>query len=261
MYGPENTDLVVKYYDEAFGVGSEHEYAWYLDKVRMYGGPVLDIGCGTGRLALRIAKLGLQVVGVDQSEGMLGVFSKKVTSEPDTIQKLIQIEHQSMNRFRINERFGTVICCDAFFHNGTVEDEISCLHAIREHLASEGRFVFNVPNPTCSFIDHAERSQGTQFSERGNFMRADGTKVIVEHAQAGDRLEQTIVTTLRVSVHDQDGRLVEQGESRWVSRYLYPYEAIHLLYRCGFEVEVLVGNYKGEPIGLGGQLIFQVKRR
>jgi hypothetical protein len=54
--------------------------------------------------------------------------------------------------------------------------------------------------------------------------------------------------------------IVEQGESTWTTRYLFRYEAVHLLYRCGFEVEAIVGNYRDGPVTEGSQLIFQVKK-
>ena len=259
MYGLDDTDLVVKYYDEAFGVGSDSEIAWYLDKAEQCGGPVLDLACGTGRLALKIARMGLEVVGIDQSEGMLNQFKAKLAQEPGAIQERIRIEKQPMDAFKLSDRYKTVICCDAFFHNLSIEEEIACLNAVKDHLAPEGRFVFNLPNPTCAFIDLAERSNGEMFSERANVHLQDGTRLLIEHAQAGDRFEQTITTTNRVSHYDHMDHLIEQGESTWKSRYLFRYEAVHLLYRCGFEVESLVGNYSGGAVGIGGQLIFQVK--
>jgi 2-polyprenyl-3-methyl-5-hydroxy-6-metoxy-1,4-benzoquinol methylase len=58
------TDLVVKYYDLAFGTLGHAEVDWYLGKARASGGPVLDLACGTGRLALLLAKEGFEV-GLD----------------------------------------------------------------------------------------------------------------------------------------------------------------------------------------------------
>jgi 2-polyprenyl-3-methyl-5-hydroxy-6-metoxy-1,4-benzoquinol methylase len=71
MYGSDQTDLLVKYYDAAFAISSDAEISWYLNKVRRFGGPVLDLACGTGRLALQLAKEGFQVTAMDQSAGML----------------------------------------------------------------------------------------------------------------------------------------------------------------------------------------------
>ena len=71
MYGSAETDLVVKYYDLAFDITGEAELAWYLEKAKASGGPVLDVACGTGRLAIALAREGLSVTGMDQSVGML----------------------------------------------------------------------------------------------------------------------------------------------------------------------------------------------
>jgi hypothetical protein len=86
-----------------------------------------------------------------------------------------------------------------------------------------------------------------------------GCGAVSEQAQAGDMLAQTITTTLRLTRTDAHGGVVEQGESRWASRYLFRYEAVHLLCRCGFEVVSLVGNYRDGPLTEGGQLIFEVR--
>ena len=83
--------------------------------------------------------------------------------------------------------------------------------------------------------------------------------MVVEQAQAGKVEEQCIETTLRMRVYDKDGNQIEIGESRWVTRYLFRYEAAHLLYRCGFKVEALVGDYKNGPVKEKGQLIFDAQ--
>ncbi len=260
MYDDPQSDLVVKYYDLAFGKGSLHEMNWYLDRVVASGGPVLDLACGTGRLSLMLAGKGFSVVGIDQSDGMLSTFRESLLDESDAVKDVIRIEQQAMQDFELSEQFQTVICCDAFFHNLSVEDEIACLNQVHKHLLPGGKLLFNIPNPNCAFIDHAEVSQGKEFRERARFDLGEEGEIVVEHAQAGNRLEQLITTTNRLLRYDGRGELIESGESTWTSRYLYRYEAEHLLHRCGFEVEAVVGNYKGDPVGAGGQLIFEARK-
>ena len=84
---------------------------------------------------------------------------------------------------------------------------------------------------------------------------------MVEQAHCGNMQDQCITTTLRITRYDTEGNVVEKGESGWVTRYLFRYEAIHLLYRCGFEVETLVGDYRNGPVTEKGQLIFNVRLR
>ena len=84
---------------------------------------------------------------------------------------------------------------------------------------------------------------------------------MVEHAQDCSLLDQIIETTMRITRYDAEGRAVEQEQSSWKTRYLFRFEALHLLYRCGFEVASLVGDYKGGPVTTGGQLIFEARPR
>ncbi len=266
MYGSEESDLLVKYYDLAFGISGEAEIAWYLDKACAFGGPVLDLACGTGRLALLLAREGFQVTAVDGSVGMLRLFQHKLAAEPAEVRQRIRIKNQRMADFTLVGRFNTILCCDAFFHNLTVQDEMDCLSRVAAHLAPNGRFVFNLPTPTCAYILKSVEAGGQDFEERGSYKLSDGqgnapSTVLVEQAQAGNALDQTITTTLRITRYDVEGHLVERGKSTWTTRYLFPYEAIHLLYRCGFEVETLEGDYKGGPVAEGGQLVFQARLR
>jgi len=255
MYGSDAKDLV-KYYDLAFGRTNAAELAWYLDQADAAGGPVLDLACGTGRLAIALAERGHDVTALDASEGMLSQFKKKLTSEPVEIRQRIVIDRQPMSAFSLGRRFQTIICCDAFFHNSSVEEEMDCLALVREHLAPGGRFTFNLPNPTCAFLTQAIQSAGT-FIERGRYpMHACDDVILVEQAQSCDLVAQVMETRLRITRLDAAGEVVEQGLSSWRTRYLWPYEAVHLLYRCGFKVERFLGDYGGGAVTEAGQLIF-----
>ena len=82
---------------------------------------------------------------------------------------------------------------------------------------------------------------------------------MVEQAQAGSVQDQSITTTLRITRYDTEDNEVEKGESNWTTRYLFRYETVHLLYRCGFKIEALVGDYRNGPVTEKGQLNFDVK--
>lgn len=262
MYGSEETDLVVKYYDEAFGITEESEGEWYLSKVRTFGGPVLDLACGTGRLALLLARDGFEVTGIDRSTGMLNQFQKKLGAESWEVRRRLHLENQGLSDFMLECRFNTIICCDAFYHNLTVREEMDCLENVARHLTPNGRFVFNLTNPTCDFILGSTIRAGREFEERGRYALSDGLGTLsVEQAHVANELDQTIRTTLRITRTDTEGSVAEEGESTWTARYLFRYEAIHLLYRCGFEVEALVGDYRNGLVAVGSQLIFQVRKR
>lgn len=274
MYGSEETDLVVKYYDEAFGVGDQDDYGWYRDKVKAAGGgPILELCCGTGRIALRLAKEeGYDVTGIDQSVGMLNQFQNKLDKVAPEVRQRVHISRpQRMSDFSMpnNKKFNTIICCDAFFHNLTVEEQMGCLRCVRQHLKAGGgsRFLFNIGHETCEYILDSASPEGKIFYVQGRYPleNSNGETLLVERALDGSILEQTITTTLRITrfaAADAQGNqqvLEQSADQSWTIRYLFRYEAVHLLYRCGFEVVSLVGDYSNGPVTEKGELIFEVK--
>lgn len=259
MYGLEDVDFVVKYYDDAFGISGENETSWYLDKVKELGEPVLDLACGTGRLALLFGREGYEVTAIDRSKGMINQFKKKLIQEVVEIQQKIRIDTQNMADFHLDRKFKTVVCCDAFFHNLRVEDQMNCLKRVAQHLKSGGHFLFNLPNPTCKFILESSNTREDQFMERGRYpLENMDETLLVEQANTADVLNQIIVTKLRFTRFNKVGQIMEEAESSWKTRYLFKYEAVHLLCRCGFRINQLVGDYLNGPVTDGGQLIFDV---
>ena len=164
-----------------------------------------------------------------------------------------------MASLKIDQSFQTIICCDAFFHNLNMADQLDCLSHISAHITPTGRFLFNLPNPSCEFILNCERSTGEVYDLRGEYPLEDGSCVLrVEQAHHGNAINQTVTTVLRFTLLDADGRQVNSGQSSWTTRYLFRYEAEHLLHRCGFQVNSLVGDYQNRPVTSGSQLIFDV---
>ena len=257
MYGSDPDDPLVKYYDQTLAVTSSGDIAWFVDRARASGGPVLDLACGTGRIALALAAAGLEVAAVDSSPAMLRRFGDKLAAQPPEVRSRIRIHEAEMHAFDLPGPFSTAICCDAFFHNLTVEHQLACLRRVAAHLAPGGRFAFNLPHPTIAFLSYAASPEAREFKERGEYPLDDSTdRVLVEQAQEADLFAQTITTRLRFTRLDAAGNAVESGASSWTTRFTFRYEAVHLLYRCGFEVEALTGNYKGAPVAEDGQLVF-----
>ena len=257
MYGRETSNPVVKYYDQTFAVSSSNDIAWFVDHARSSDGRVLDLACGTGRISIALAHAGLDVTAIDDSEGMLQLFLSKLSAEPQPIQTRIRILQARMQSFELPGRFSSIVCCDAFFHNLTVDDQISCLLCVARHLVPRGSFAFNIPNPTVSFLSHAASPEGKEFKRRDEYTLEDSEDtVLVEQAQDADLLEQTITTRLRFTRLNAKREPVETEESSWATRFTFRHEAVHLLYRCGFEVESLTGDYRGGPVTENSQLVF-----
>jgi SAM-dependent methyltransferase len=143
---PRQTDEV---FEEEF-LASLYDYfnTWdacddfYLGLARESGGPVLDLGCGTGMLACRIAQEGFDVTGVDPAEGMLRVARSRQGTERVL---WIKADGQSL---RLPLRFNLIYMTGhAFQALLSDEDAIAVLRTVHDHLARGGRFAFESRNP------------------------------------------------------------------------------------------------------------------
>ncbi len=132
--------LLASVYDDLDPWAASDEF--YLGLAREIGGAVLDLGCGTGRLACRIAAEGLEVVGADPAGAMLGV----ARSRPDTeAVAWVQSDAQSL---RLARRFDLIVMTGHAFQALLSDaDARAVLETAAHHLEPEGRFAFETRNP------------------------------------------------------------------------------------------------------------------
>lgn len=130
-------DQLVQFYDYDNGLAEDHlQYLSFATAVES----VLDLGCGTGRLASALAKLGKYVVGVEYAPAMLEVAKRR-----DSAVKWI---HGDARTVRIEEQFDLIILSGHVFQVFlTKEDRLQVLQTIKSHLKPGGRYVFDSRNP------------------------------------------------------------------------------------------------------------------
>jgi SAM-dependent methyltransferase len=129
-------------------------YADYDDDVAMYESfarrgdtPSLELGVGTGRVALRLSRAGLAVAGVDGSPHMLARLRRTLDAEP-AIARRIRLFEADMRDFALDERFDLVFCAaNTFQHLLTTDDQIASLRCVAAHLAPGGVFVTRLGSP------------------------------------------------------------------------------------------------------------------
>jgi hypothetical protein len=143
-----------------------------------------------------------------------------------------------------------------FQHLISVEDQLGCLATIRRHLAAQGTMVLDLFNPSLPHLVDDRFLE--DFNREPAFTMPDGRKVLRRHhILARDFFNQTQDVELIYRVTYPDGR-EERLVSRFTMRYLFRYEAEHLLLRSGFEVEHIYADYDKSPFGskYPGELIF-----
>lgn len=234
-----------QYADLRDGSGDAAFYAGLAEEI---GGPVLELGCGTGRMLLPIAETGVPCVGVDPSAEMLRVFRAK--ERPSTLE-LVQATAQQLDLPRRD--FGLAFFgFRAFMHLETVDEQLQALARVRDHLRPGGWLALDLFEPMLDRIaTPSEHGEQPPFDWDGrSLIRAyDVTR---DHA----RQLQEVVFTYRDA-----GSGEELGVERVMMRWTYRYELEHLLVRAGFEPLRWSSGYDGRPyVGKGDIVVVAVKR-
>lgn len=133
--------FIADYYDESPMVrGRTRDVSFYRDAVHEFGDPVLELGCGTGRIALALAAAGHRVTGLDISERMLERCNQKRAGLPREARERVHLVQGDMTRFDLGEKFRVVIIpFRPMQHLLELDEQISCLESVRGHLWAEGR--------------------------------------------------------------------------------------------------------------------------
>ena len=255
-------DAIAEFYDFTSTSRDRQDVGFYVEMAKQSAGPVLELGCGTGRVLVPIARAGIEIVGVDPSAHMLAVCRDKLSREPQVVQSRVRLVEGDMRRIALDRQFPLVTTpYRSFQHLLTVEEQLSCLNSIREHLTPEGRLVLDVFNPSLAMLVD-ERS----FEERGDepeFTMPDGRKVVRRFRTVARNLpEQSFRAEEVFCVAHPDGRH-ERVVQAYQVRYLFRFEAEHLLARVGFRLQEVYADYDKSPYGTKepGELILVATRQ
>jgi len=250
-----------EFYDYVVPYSGRDDIEFFVGEAKKSGGPVLEIGCGTGRVLIPTARAGIEIVGLDTSPHMLAVLRRKLSEEPRYVQARVRIVQCDMRSFDFPEKFNLITTpFRPFQHLLTVEDQIGCLIRIRSHLSATGRFILDIFNPYLEMLVRSD--DGAEMDEEPEFTMPDGRRVIRRaRFVSSDRFSQVNRVELIYYVTYPDGR-TERLVHEFAHRYLFRFEAEHLLARCGFEVESVYSDYRRNPYGSAypGDLLFIARR-
>jgi SAM-dependent methyltransferase len=234
--------FVADLYDYVVPYQNRHDVAFFVEAAQKSGGPVLEIGCGTGRVLLPTARAGIDIVGLDLSPHMLRVCQDRLRREPLQVQSRVRLVQADMRNFALLRAFQLVtLPFRPFQHLTTVEEQRACLEGIHRHLRPGGRVILDIFNPAVERL--GSNNLGQEFSDEPEFSTPDGRRIVRRHkVVASDRFNQINAIELIYYVTHADGR-TERLVHAFPMRYLFRFEAEHLLARCGFQVEQVYADY------------------
>ena len=217
---------------------------FYLDRTTRRGGAVLDVGCGTGMLACRIAAAGIVVVGVDPAEGMLSVARSRSGAER------VEWIHSKAEDLDVDRRFRTVYMTGHAFQ-ALIDDEtaVASLSTMAAHLEPDGMVLFETRNPLRRAWER---------------WKPDRARTRVTHASLGSIIEthdatyegDTGIVRIRHEYRFESTGKILVGSSR--IRFRDQEHVETLVREAGLSVDACLGDWSGAPFSSDKEAIIVV---
>ncbi len=225
---------------------------WFRGLAQMTGGPVLELGVGTGRVAIPLAKDGREVVGLDRSAAMLA----RAAAHAKAAKVKLTLTEGDMRSFALERTFPLVTIPFNTFLMLTPDERWACLARCREHLGPNGRLAIDVFQPDPNVI------AGLDGGVREEWRRVDpetGRPVTKFSATRGNI---DAVTFRWWYDEEREDGTVKRITREATLHYLYRREAELLFSAAGFELDTFHGDYDGSPVtGTSPKLLAVLRRR
>ena len=254
MAADERRGLLDPLYTEYAGVydertiGTPGDIDFYRELAQEADGPVVELGVGTGRIAIPTVRAGVPVLGLDLSPLMLAIARSKALEVG--VGEDLGLAVADMRRFALARPAALItIPFRAFLHNLTTNDQLSTLACCRAALEPGGRLVLNVFNPDLAMIAERMHREPDEWGEPD--LGLTGSEERREYDPARQRIDQFVRFPAR------EGR---GSEVLIRLRWVYRYEMEHLLGSSGFEVEALYGDFERNPFGVTSTELVWVAR-
>jgi len=221
-------------YDALFPVGAHVPY--YEALARQASGEILELACGTGQLTVPLAKVGLRIAGLDQSEPMLGVARQRAAAAKVSV----EFVQGDMRKFDLGRKFGLIfIARNSMLHLHSTDDLLSAFAAIRQHLTPRGIFAFDIFNPNVRLLAQPSGQRHSVFEKESESFG----KLSVEETFHYDPATQVGHSRWYISTPEKPDAWVVPIEVR----NIYPQELPLLLAAGGFRLKSRMGDLSQTP--------------
>ena len=209
------------------------DYTLIENFAKRFGGPVLELASGTGRLATPILKLSLDYTGLEQN----GIFLKEAKNK---IKKNADFILGDMRNFHLESSFNFIfIGFNSFLHNLSTKDAKSCLKCVLNHLSPKGKFLLSIFIPNTEFLyrDVKKLYPATDFFEFEN----SKCRILERNDYNSDSQINHLTWYI-----EKDGKL-SSVKYKYSMRMFYPHEMDLLFQESGFIIEDKFGDYDLSP--------------
>ncbi len=235
----------------------DHEYRRRRDDVRWYlaladrlldgKGRILELGCGTGRVSVPLAKAGYHVTGLDHEPAMLAALDERRRRLPAATAARLETVQGDLRTFDLGRRFDLVIAAfNVVEHLYTRVEVDACLRAVRRHLRADARFAFDVqlPDPSWLARDPSRRWARTRFTHP-----VTGEQLYYSTNHDYDPVSQIVM----IRLYYTPVRRGREEVTLLSQRKFFPAELEALVAHAGLRIAERYGDFDGGPLGPGSE--------
>jgi SAM-dependent methyltransferase len=244
-------DKIARFYDVEHDALTDDLFM-YENFARRCGGPILELGCGTGRVALHLARAGFEVIGLDISSAMLAMARSKLGRAG--LFARAYLFQADLRSFALAQQFPmAILAINTFMHFLTVAEQVRVLANVRHHLKPDGWLIVDLP---C-----ADRSLPLETGEHLTINQ------VLTDPHTGQTIFKLVSATVDLATQTQylslaydetgEGGAVHRTTASFQVHYFFRYEMELLLDKAGFGLEALYGSYDLDPFDSdSGRMIF-----
>lgn len=219
------------------------DIAFWVERARQAGGPVLEAGCGTGRVLIPTLEAGVDAEGLDLHPGMLEVLKQKAAA----LGLKPRVHLADMRDFTMPRRYGLItVPFRAFMHLLTTEDQLRALRCMREHLEPGGSLVLNLFYP--SFERIVEPGDEERVEREFPHPETGLPVALVSVRREYDRVRQTLRAEIELRESDARGYAGAVHLHRFTLRWTFRFEMELLLRTAGFTRYGVAGGFDGRAL-------------
>lgn len=249
MRSPEFYDRAAPYYDADYeAAGHGEDVGFYVAEARAAGGPVLEMGCGTGRVLLPTARSGVEVVGVDSSPGMLARLERALAAEPEAVRLRVRVVRGDVREVHVPGELALVTAPFRVIQHLVEPDALRAwLRNVARHLRRDppGLLVFDSFRPDADQVDETPTiAVDIERTDPGTGRRVRRVSRALHHPR-----RRTFEVGFEWLVEGGAGCDVTATEVETVARWFTRGEIEALLEAEGFEATDFWGDFDRGPYG------------
>ena len=227
---------------------------FYANLAQAVDGPLLELGVGTGRVAVRLAEAGYSVTGIDTSQSMLEQARRNLAATKLPRGASLKLLHGDMTSFDLGRRFGLIyVAANTLQHLLSTEQQAACFARVKQHLAPGGIFSFSVRSPaSVDWDDEPQTPLLLDWTRRNPETGETVMKFIAGHADAARQVRSWTYVYDRIAASGEVRRSVFLTDLRYSSQA----ELSLLLRQSGLRATHVYGDYDLSPVGRGENLLF-----